>query len=206
MDRVTAKANRDGHIPLKHVFTTGEVADICKLSQQTVIRCFDNGRLHGYRVPGSRFRRIPREALIQFMKEHNIPLNQLETGKIRVLVVDDDLNIVEMLVDLLERDGRFEVDTALTGFDAGLKTRSFRPDVVVLDYMLPDINGNVVCRTIRSDELLKNVRIIIVSGVVDRDQVQKLLEDGADDFIQKPFIIKDLVNRIAELVHSGPRA
>ena len=72
--------------------------------------------------------------------------------------------------------------------------------------MLPDINGNVVCRTIRSDELLKNVRIIIVSGVVDRDQVQKLLEDGADDFIQKPFIIKDLVNRIAELVHSGPRA
>jgi DNA-binding response OmpR family regulator len=140
------------------------------------------------------------------MKEHNIPLNQLETGKIRVLVVDDDLNIVEMLVDLLERDGRFEVDTALTGFDAGLKTRSFRPDVVVLDYMLPDINGNVVCRTIRSDELLKNVRIIIVSGVVDRDQVQKLLEDGADDFIQKPFIIKDLVNRIAELVHSGPRA
>jgi two-component system, OmpR family, response regulator len=206
VDRETAKVNRDSRIPLKHVFTTGEVADICKLSQQTVIRCFDSGRLHGYRVPGSRFRRIPREALIQFMKEHNIPLDQLETGKIRVLVVDDDPNIVEMLVDLLERDGRFEVDTALTGFDAGLKSRSFRPDVVVLDYMLPDINGNVVCRTIRSDELLKNVRIIIVSGVVDRDQVQKLLEDGADDFIQKPFIIKDLVNRIAELVHSGPRA
>jgi len=200
------RVDRDGHVQLKRVFTTGEVADICKLSQQTVIRCFDSGRLHGYRVPGSRFRRIPREALIQFMKEHNIPLDQLETGKIRVLVVDDDPNIVEMLVDLLERDGRFEVDTALTGFDAGLKTRSFRPDVVVLDYMLPDINGNVVCRTIRSDELLKNVRIIIVSGVVDRDQVQKLLEDGADDFIQKPFIIKDLVNRIAELVHSGPRA
>ncbi len=200
------RVDRDGHVQLKRVFTTGEVADICKLSQQTVIRCFDSGRLHGYRVPGSRFRRIPREALIQFMKEHNIPLDQLETGKIRVLVVDDDPNIVEMLVDLLERDGRFEVDTALTGFDAGLKTRSFRPDVVVLDYMLPDINGNVVCRTIRSDELLKNVRIIIVSGVVDRDQVQKLLDDGADDFIQKPFIIKDLVNRIAELVHSGPRA
>jgi two-component system OmpR family response regulator len=206
MDRGMTRVDRDGHVQLKRVFTTGEVAEICKLSQQTVIRCFDNGRLHGYRVPGSRFRRIPREALIQFMKEHNIPLDQLETGKIRVLVVDDDPNIVEMLVDLLERDGRFEVDTALTGFDAGLKTRSFRPDVVVLDYMLPDINGNVVCRTIRSDELLKNVRIIIVSGVVDRDQVQKLLEDGADDFIQKPFIIKDLVNRIAELVHSGPRA
>ncbi len=197
-----AKTDGDGPLPLKSVFTTGEVADICKLSQQTVIRCFDSGRLHGYRVPGSRFRRIPRESLIQFMKEHSIPLDQLEMGKTRVLVVDDDPAIVEMLVELLERDGRFEVETAATGFDAGLKTRSFRPDVIVLDYMLPDINGNAVCRSIRSDSSLSDVKIIIVSGVVEREHVEKLLEDGANDFIQKPFSIEQLVNRIVELVHS----
>jgi two-component system, OmpR family, response regulator len=199
------KPEKDVRAQAKRVFTTGEVADVCKLSQQTVIRCFDNGRLHGYRVPGSRFRRIPREALVQFMKEHGIPLDQLESGKIRVLVVDDDPAIVEMLVELLERDGRFEIDTAATGFDAGLKTRSFRPDALVLDYMLPDINGNAVCRSIRAEETLRDVRIIIVSGVVDRDHVQKLLEDGADDFIQKPFNIDRLVSRIAELVREGPR-
>lgn len=195
------KSNRDGPLPLKSVFTTGEVADVCKLSQQTVIRCFDSGRLQGYRVPGSRFRRIPRESLIQFMKEHKIPLDQLDMGKTRVLVVDDDPAIVEMLVELLERDGRFEVETAATGFDAGLKTRSFRPDVIVLDYMLPDINGNAVCRSIRSDESLGDVKIIIVSGVVEREHVDNLLADGADDFIQKPFSIEQLVNRICELVH-----
>jgi DNA-binding response OmpR family regulator len=167
-----------------------------------VIRCFDSGRLQGYRVPGSRFRRIPRESLIQFMKEHKIPLDQLELGKTRVLVVDDDPAIVEMLVELLERDGRFEVETAATGFDAGLKTRSFRPDVIVLDYMLPDINGNAVCRSIRSDESLSDVKIIIVSGVVEREHVDNLLADGADDFIQKPFSIEQLVNRIYELVHA----
>jgi excisionase family DNA binding protein len=196
------KTDRNGPIPLKEVYTTGEVAEICNLSQQTVIRCFDSGRLQGYRVPGSRFRRIPRDALIQFMKEHKIPLDQLEMGKMRVLVVDDDPAIVEMLVELLERDGRFEVETAATGFDAGLKTRAFHPDVIVLDYMLPDINGNAVCRSIRSDESLNDVRIIIVSGVVEREHVEKLLEDGADDFIQKPFSIEQLVNRIAELVHA----
>jgi excisionase family DNA binding protein len=196
-----AKPDNDGPVPLKSVFTTGDVADICKLSQQTVIRCFDSGRLRGYRVPGSKFRRIPRDALIQFMKEHSIPLDQLGSGKTRVLVVDDDLAIVEMLVELLERDGRFEVQTAATGFDAGLRTREFRPDVLVLDYLLPDINGNAVCRSIRSDESLKDVRIIIVSGVIDREHVDKLLEDGADDFIQKPFSIEQLVNRIVELVH-----
>lgn len=197
-----AKTERDGPAILKSVYTTGEVAEICKLSQQTVIRCFDNGRLKGYRVPGSKFRRIPRDALIQFMKEHNIPLDQLDMGKMRVLVVDDDPAIVEMLVELLERDGRFEVATAATGFDAGLKTREFRPNVIVLDYMLPDINGNAVCQSIRRDESLQDVKIIIVSGVIERDQVEKLLQDGADDFIQKPFSIEQLVRRITELVQS----
>lgn len=195
------KPNGDGPLGLKNVFTTGEVAEICNLSQQTVIRCFDSGRLRGYRVPGSRFRRIPRDALIQFMKEHKIPLDQLQAGKMRVLVVDDDPAIVEMLVELLERDGRFEVETAATGFDAGLKTRAYHPDVIVLDYMLPDINGNAVCRSIRADETLKDVKIIIVSGVIDREHVDRLHEDGADDFIQKPFSIEQLVNRISELVH-----
>ncbi len=195
-----AKNDGEGPLPLKSVFTTGEVAEICNLSQQTVIRCFDSGRLRGYRVPGSRFRRIPRDALVQFMKEHSIPLDQLDVGKTRVLVVDDDPAIVEMLVELLERDGRFEVQTAATGFDAGLRTREFRPDAIVLDYMLPDINGNAVCRSIRSDESLRDVKIIIVSGVVDRDHVEKLLADGADDFIQKPFSIEQLVSRIVELV------
>lgn len=184
----------------KTVFTTGEVAEICNVSQQTVIRCFDSGRLRGFKVPGSRFRRIPRGALIQFMKDNGIPLDRLEMGKKRVLVVDDDPAIVEMLVELLERDGRFEVQTAATGFDAGLRTKEFRPNVIVLDYMLPDINGNAVIRTIRADSSLRDVKIVIVSGVVNREDVQSLLDCGADDFLQKPFSIEQLVRRITELV------
>ncbi|KKK99209.1 hypothetical protein LCGC14_2635020, partial [marine sediment metagenome] len=111
----------------KAVFTTGEAAKICKLSQQTIIRCFDNGQLKGFRVPGSKFRRIPRDALLQFIKENNIPMDGLEGDKIRVLVVDDDPEIVELFVDALEADGRFEVATAQTGYDAGLLTQQFRP-------------------------------------------------------------------------------
>ena len=185
---------------MKDLYTTGEAADICKVSQQTIIRCFDSGRLDGFRIPGSKFRRIPRESLIQFMKENNIPLDQLEMGKKRVLVVDDDPAIVEMLVELLERDGRFEVQTAGTGFDAGLRTKEFQPDLIVLDYMLPDINGSGVIRSIRSDPSVKDVNIIIVSGVVNREDVEALLECGADDFMQKPFSIEQLVKRITELV------
>lgn len=185
---------------VKDVYTTGEVADICKVSQQTVIRCFDSGRLKGFRVPGSRFRRIPREALISFMKSNNIPLDQLETGRRRVLVVDDDDAIVEMFTELLERDGRFEYRPASTGYEAGILTEQFRPDVLVLDFKLPDINGTGVCRTIRANPALAHMKIIVVSGVADPDEIKELLSCGADEFIRKPFDITEVIDRIAKMV------
>lgn len=184
----------------KQVFTTGEVAQVCKVSQQTVIRCFDSGKLKGFRVPGSRFRRIPREALIQFMKDNQIPMDQLESGKKRVLVVDDDEAIVEMFIELLERDGRFEVKTASTGYEAGILTEQFRPDIILLDFKLPDINGNAVCRTIRSNPKFEHVKIIVISGVADPDEVEELRAAGSDDFIRKPFDINEVISRMSQLL------
>ena len=184
----------------KTVFTTGEVAAICRISQQTVIRCFDSGKLKGFRVPGSRFRRIPRNALIDFMEAHGIPVAQIGSGRKRALIVDDDADIVDMLVEILEHDGRFDVMTANNGFDAGAATKSFRPDIVLLDYMLPDINGNIVCQCIRADKDLEATRIIIVSGAVDPAEVEALRAAGADDFIRKPFDIQRLISRMVELI------
>ena len=185
---------------MKTVFTTGEAAEICKVSQQTIIRCFDSGRLKGFRVPGSRFRRIPREALLQFMKENGIPADLLNDGKRRILVVDDDPEIVELFVDVLDRDGRFEVKTAASGYDAGILTQEFNPDLIILDYMLPDINGNVVCQTIRSKPEFEHTKIIIVSGVVNQDEINDLLKAGADEFVKKPFNIEKLIERVGELL------
>ncbi len=184
----------------KQVFTTGEAAEVCQVSQQTIIRCFDAGRLRGFRVPGSRFRRIPREELLRFMKDNDIPLDRLGSTKRRVMVVDDDEQIVELFVDVLERDGRFEVKTANTGYDAGVLTESFRPELMILDYMLPDINGNVVCQTVRKNPDLNDMKIIIVSGVVNQDEVDQLLGAGADEFVKKPFNIERLVDRITEML------
>jgi excisionase family DNA binding protein len=185
---------------MKAVFTTGEAAEICKVSQQTIIRCFDSGRLRGFRVPGSRFRRIPRDALMQFMKENSIPLDALDGGRQKILVVDDDPEIVELFVDVLERDGRFDIKTASTGYDAGILTQEFVPDLVILDYMLPDVNGNVVCQTIRKNPNFQHMKIVIVSGVVNQDEINDLLKSGADEFVKKPFNIEKLIQRIGELL------
>ena len=182
---------------IKDLLTTGEAAEICGVSQQTIIRCFDSSRLEGFKVPGSKFRRIPRENLIKFMRENNMPMDNLDSGRKKILVVDDDAEIVELMVDVLVRDGRFDVKTASSGYEAGIKTEQFRPDLLVLDYMLPDVNGNIVCQAIRSNPEFESTKIIIVSGVVNQSEIQDLLDSGAEDFVRKPFNISELVDKIA---------
>jgi excisionase family DNA binding protein len=181
---------------MKTVFTTGEAAKICKVSQQTIIRCFDNGQLKGFRVPGSKFRRIPREALYKFMKDNNIPTDALESGKRKVLLVDDDLELVETIHKALQDDGRFEVRIASNGFDAGMMVKDYRPDLIILDVMLPDINGKEVCHRVRADTSMEDVRIICISGLIEDDKVSELKLAGADAFLHKPFDVDHLIEQM----------
>jgi len=189
---------------MKTVFTTGEAAKVCKVSQQTIIRCFDNGQLKGFRVPGSRFRRIPREALYKFMKDNQIPTDALESGKRKVLLVDDDHDLVALMTKVIDEDGRFEVRVASNGFDAGMMVKEYRPDIIVLDVMLPDINGKEVCQRVRADTTLEDVRILCISGMVEDDKIQELRLSGADEFMHKPFDILELIDRMCSLLEIEP--
>lgn len=191
---------------MKTVFTTGEAAKICKVSQQTIIRCFDSGQLRGFRVPGSRFRRIPRDILFRFMKENGIPTDALESGRRKALIVDDDEELVELIRDALEADGRFEIRVANNGFDAGMMVKEYHPDIIVLDVMLPDINGKEVCQRVRSDSNLDDVKIICISGMVEQDKIDDLKASGANEFVQKPFEVEQLVDRICQLLDVEPVA
>ncbi len=195
-----AKNNGTASWAAKQVFTTGEAAEVCKVSQQTIIRCFDSGRLQGFRVPGSRFRRIPRAELIRFMKTNDIPTDALESSTRRILIVDDDDQIVDMLRDVLGQDDRFDVRTAATGYDAGLLTEQFKPHLILLDFMLPDINGNLVCKRVKSNPDLANTKVLIVSGVVNQSEIDDLSDHGADGFLKKPFDVSELMSLIEELM------
>jgi excisionase family DNA binding protein len=185
---------------MKTVFTTGEAAKICKVSQQTIIRCFDSGQLKGFRVPGSRFRRIPRDSLYRFMKENGIPTDALESGRRGILIVDDDPAVVELISDVLTNDGRFEIKSVNNGFAAGMTAKEYHPDLIILDVMLPDINGKAVCELIRSDQSLADIKIICISGMVEEDKIQELKTAGADDFMHKPLDIDELLRRICRLL------
>lgn len=192
------------HSTMKTVFTTGEAAKICKVSQQTIIRCFDSGQLKGFRVPGSRFRRIPRDALYRFMRENNIPTDALESGRRKILVVDDDPAVVELIKDVLSKDGRFETKDVNNGFQAGMLAKDYHPDLIILDVMLPDINGQAVCELIRNDPSMEDIKIICISGMVEEDKIADLHKSGANDFLHKPLDIDELIRRICRLLEIEP--
>ncbi len=191
---------------MKTVFTTGEAAKICKVSQQTIIRCFDSGQLKGFRVPGSRFRRIPREALFRFMKDNNIPTDALESGRRRILIVDDDQAVVDLIADVLSADARFETRIVNNGFGAGMLAKEYHPDLIILDVMLPDINGQAVCELIRQDPTMAEIRIICISGMIEEDKIAELRASGANDFLHKPLDIDELIRRVCRLldIETGP--
>ena len=118
----------------------------------------------------------------------------------RLLIVDDDQDLVDLIKDGFERDGRFDIRTANNGFDAGMGVKEFRPDLVILDVMLPDINGKEVCQRVRSDPSMDMVKILCISGMVEHSKVDGLKAAGANDFMQKPFAIEDLIGRACDLL------
>jgi two-component system, OmpR family, response regulator RpaA len=193
--------SQDGtNTKMKTVFTTGEAAKVCKVSQQTIIRCFDSGQLKGFRVPGSRFRRIPRDALYRFMKENGIPTDALESGRRRILIVDDDQGVVDLISEVLAGDSRFETKVVNNGFGAGMLAKEYHPDLIILDVMLPDVNGQQVCELIRRDPTMADIKIICISGMIEEDKIEELREAGSDDFLHKPLDIDELMRRVCRLL------
>jgi len=179
----------------KDVLTTGEVAKICNVAPRTVSKWFDSGQLRGYRIPGSKDRRIPRQQLIRFMKAHGMPLDGIETGQTRVLVVDNEPDMLALL-DRALQEADYAVRTASGAFEAGAAAESFRPHVIIVDVSLPDLDSKQLCRHIRSDPDLRETRLVAMSGGLTEGEGQALLQEGFDAYLCKPFEIRQLIAAI----------
>ena len=183
----------------KEVFTTGEVAGICNVAPRTVSKWFDSGQLRGYRIPGSKDRRIPKAHLLRFMRAHGIPLGELETGQVLLLIVDDDPDLTAILKESLEADGHYEVAVAGAAFEAGVSAGTRAPHVMIVDVTLPDLLPRALSRTIRANEQLQGLKLIGTSGGLTRGQGQALVQDGFDAFLRKPFEIRELIALIEKV-------
>ncbi len=186
--------------PRKPVYTTGEVARVCGVSTQAVIKWFDQGMLSGYRIPRSKERRIPHHSLIRFMQEHALPLDTLEgsTDTRRILIVDDNPSIGSLIQDVLGELSDVELRVVTSGFEAGAEVVNFRPHLIVLDIMLPDLDGRHVARYIRANPQTRKVKIIAVTVLSDEVSRTDIMAAGFDGYVTKPFSIEELRRTVAE--------
>ncbi|MFN0011195.1 MAG: response regulator [Phycisphaerales bacterium] len=188
----------------KDVLTTGEVAKLCNVAPRTVSKWFDTGSLKGYRIPGSKDRRIPVSHLVRFMKAHGIPLDGMVSGRTRVLVVDDEKDIVEVLQKVLTEQANYEVRTALSGFGAGLECERFKPHVLLLDIHLGEGDSRAVTDMIRGSDDLQLTKVVAMSGKLTDGQLSGLRQQGFDGVLKKPFQVRQVIEAIEQctnLVH-----
>ena len=120
----------------------------------------------------------------------------------KVLIVDDELNITISVEFLMRREG-FDVSVAKDGEEGLSMIRSWMPDLVLLDVMMSKMDGVEVCRTVRADASLADVRIVMLTAKGREAEVEKGLSLGADAYIPKPFSTSELVSRVKSLLETG---
>lgn len=174
------------------ILTTGEAAHVCGVAPRTVTKWFDSGVLQGYKIPGSKDRRIPRESLIRFMKKHGIPINGLMNNNIRLLAIDKDKDITDVLKLLGEK---YEVEIANNDLEAGMLIATFKPDVILLDSQSIDID--------RLGKLLSNAvtKFILASEINPIDN--KTVINTPYLFLKKPYQLSQVAMAIDHVVASS---
>jgi excisionase family DNA binding protein len=184
----------------KQVFTTGQVAKICQVAPRTVSKWFDSGKLRGYRIPGSQDRRIPRDQLIRFLKENNMPLGGLEQeGWHKILIVGAEPLFIDRLRELLPEDEDYKYEVAHSGFEAGTKASAFQPDTIIIDHAMGRSESLQIAQTLRRNDAYKETLIIALASE-DEPTPEGLGEYGYSDAFKKPFDVALLGERIRTIV------
>lgn len=168
----------------KEVYTTGEVARICHVAPRTVSKWVDTGQLRGYRIPGSRDRRIPAENLLAFMRAYGIPEGGLDDDVCRVLVVGSALSAEA--AEVMNATGRYEVRSAGNGFEAGLLAQQFHPHAIVLDASVSPEEAAAICRKVKDSTMFQAAKVIAVDADPTAEKTRWLVEHGLDDCLPAP--------------------
>jgi excisionase family DNA binding protein len=185
---------------MKKVFTTGQVAKICKVAPRTVSKWFDSGRLRGYRIPGSQDRRIPREHLIRFLKEHGMPLGELEEeGWHKILIIGAEPLFIDRVKELLPEADDYKYEVAHSGFEAGIQAESFHPDTIVVDLAMGRSESLQIAQNLRRNPQYETTLIIALANE-DEANPEGLTQYGYNESFKKPFDVALLAERIRTLV------
>jgi len=184
----------------KNVLTTGDVAKICHVAPRTVSKWFDNGQLKGYRIPGSKDRRIPVSELLRFMKIHNMPTSELAVGKIRVLIADSNKQASSALAEVLRSRADYEVQTVSSSFETGARALKFTPHVLLVSLLAEDIDAASMCKSIRENEDLRTIKILALANQLSDSEAQALMHKGFDGYVPYSADGTEVIKKIEEAI------
>lgn len=171
----------------KSYLTPNQVAELLMVSPTAVRQWAEKGELNALTTPGGHRRFLPGE-VDRFARKRGLTLNPGNSGALRVLIVDDDAQLTHYLVELLNGfEDEVATETASDGFAAGFKVREFEPHVVLLDLMMPGLNGFQVCRLLKAEPNAKAIHIIAMTGYPSPENVKKILSSGAEVCLPKPI-------------------
>jgi excisionase family DNA binding protein len=185
--------NRNPFGTQKDALTTGEVARICNVAARTVSKWVDTGRLEGYRIPGSKDRRVHAHALVEFMKQHGIPLSNEARAGTCVLVVDSDRSAAASIKRILEELGGYDVHVASDLLGAGLEMGRRTPEIILFDISAGD--GAAFARAVRSCPGTEHTRLV-ASGIAFADDGRALQRAGFERVLRKPYSGHTLVEAL----------
>jgi len=183
---------------MKTIFTTGEVAKICKVAPRTVSKWFDSGRLRGYRIPGSQDRRIPREFLIRFLMEHGMPLGELEDKVMgRILFVGPNSLVLPQICDILIPED-FKIESAQSGFEAGIQAEGLQPECVIIDFAIGRDEAMMIAQNLRRNP---DYAAAVLFGLVsEEDNTVGFDREIFSDIFSKPFDTALLAERVRTFI------
>jgi excisionase family DNA binding protein len=177
------------------ILTPNEVAELLAVSPVTVRQWAQKGLIEARTTPGGH-RRFTRESVIDFARRMamTLPEEFAPPSGSRVLIVDDDRQFNGMLVALFKQKyPSVEVSSAYDGFDAGRQVSRFKPTLVLLDIMMPGMDGVEVCRSLKADETSRSARVIAMTGHPTRELEQRIISAGAERLLKKPFSTEELL-------------
>ena len=183
-------------------YKPSDIAKICDVGVNAVQKWLIAGKIPSSKTPGGHYR-VRGEDLAGFLKSLNISIPGISSATDRklILIVEDDAPTRRFIRRLIEKEfPEFEIHEALDGYEAGFKTKALKPSLLVLDLLLPCLNGIRVCRMIRADGNFKDTRILAITGYKQERMRKIILRAGADDFLAKPFKVDEFIDSLKRLI------
>lgn len=183
--------------------TTGEITRYCQVAHFTVSTWIKAGKLRAYRTPGGHHR-VRQDDFLAFLTTYRLPVPEEFAAQPapRILVVDDDQAVVDLLTQVLRQEN-YQVQAAADGYEAGLQMATFRPHLLVLDLVMPRVNGLDLCARVKREPLTQGVKIIAMTAYVEEGQMEQALAVGADVCLEKPFRLEPLLQEVHRLLYQG---